>query len=331
MFGGIISNFWRISTDSVWNVFTLLANSIVIIIFLCVIYFVFQGLEEFVNWWKKKGQTSKGEIGDRTDKNHANKPPFNHFIYYMSVPFVISMLMAYFNFIAIKDPQEQVKVAVNFWAFLATISGAFIIFWFGKISDTRTLQRRKKKMIKEDIREEKHGGIIDKRGANLIGLIFAVIAGTTLARFIDKYTTGIYLGSLQNIFIETFELTHAGQLFINILTAISMICLVGLSVVFLAIYWKKKVSNFKEGKIEFVLTVLYASFPFMVSHIPGLFVYGTSTIFKGKDFGATTDLFYVLAYFGSLFLFQFLWKPIELKFNRLRRFIFGRNESSSRV
>jgi hypothetical protein len=43
----------------------------------------------------------------------------------------------------ISDPQEKIKISVNIWAFVATISGAFIIFYMNKLAEFESLKQKK--------------------------------------------------------------------------------------------------------------------------------------------------------------------------------------------
>lgn len=58
--------------------------------------------------------------------------------------FLFSLYMILFYFDLISDPQEKIKVFVNLWVFVATVSGAFIIFYMNKLSEFKVPKRQKR-------------------------------------------------------------------------------------------------------------------------------------------------------------------------------------------
>jgi len=55
----------------------------------------------------------------------------------------ISLFMTDLYYNMISDPQEKIKISVNIWAFVATISGAFIIFYMNKLAEFESLKQKK--------------------------------------------------------------------------------------------------------------------------------------------------------------------------------------------
>lgn len=163
---------------------------------------------------------------------------------------------------------------------------------------------------------------------HVIQLIFAVVAGVSITRLIDKFTGG-YLARFEEALTDLLTAMFPEfQISVSLTLAFLKIAMVGISLILLAFLWKR-ISNYQENRIEIILTIIYASVPFAISHSAGLILYSLVFVFVPYySSNLAMDLFFVSVYVFSLVFFESLYRKESLSrkirsfFNTIRINIF---------